>query len=144
MPKWSLTEKGNVIQCKWNCEKEHEHYIGTYERAVKYFGIEQEYIKSYGHLMNIIIYHQTSQYTVPKLSNELYDILINAMAEHKYWVPFNQRHEKAIAILKEAKEKGYLIDNLICKTIEKTAADNLNQQRRKYLFEKWTKENGEI
>lgn len=141
MPKWSLTNKGNVIQCKWDCKANHEHFVGSYERAVKYFGVEQNEIKSYGNLMNIIIYQQTSQHTVPKLSNELYDILINAMSEHKYWVSANERHSKAIEILKEAREKGYIMDELICKTIDKKAKDNVNQQRRKYMFEIWIDQN---
>lgn len=143
MPKYSLTEKGNVVQCKWNCQCNHEHYVGTYERAVKYFGIEQNEIQSWGNLANIIIYHQTSQHTVPKLSNELYDILMSAMSEHKYWVEPNLRHDKAMEMLAYAKQKGYIMDDLICKTIETKAKDNVNQQRRKYMFEKWCDQNGE-
>lgn len=137
MPKWSLTNKGNVIQCKWNCKANHEHYIGTYERAVKYFGIDQNEINSYGNLFNIVMYHQTSQYTVPKLSNELYDILINAMSEHKYWIPIEKREEKAFEILDLAKKSGYIIDDRICKSIDEKAKDNPKQQRRKYMFEIW-------
>lgn len=142
MPKWSLTNKGNVIQCKWDCKANHEHYVGTYERAVIYFGVEQDEIKSYGNLINIVIYHQTSQHTVPKLSNELYDILINAMCEHKYWTIPKERHKKAMETLKLAKEKGYIMDDLICETIEKKAKDNVNQQRRKYMYELWLEQNG--
>ena len=141
MAKYSLTSKGNVVQCKWNCKENHEHFVGTYERAVKYFGVEQEDIQSYGNLMNIIIYQQTSQYTVPKLSNELYDILMNAMSEHKYWVVPSKRHSEALRILSLANKKGYIMDELICKTIETKAADNKNQQSRKYMYEKWIKEN---
>lgn len=139
MPKWSLTNKGNVIQCKWNCKANHEHYIGTYERAVKYFGVLQNEIKSYGNLLNIIIYHQTSQYTVPKLSNELYDILINAMSEHKYWIEPNARHAEAIKTLDLANSKGYIFDALICKTIDERGNDNA--KKRKYMYELWLKQN---
>ena len=137
MPKWSLTKNGNVVQCKWDCKANHEHYIGTYEHAVKYFGIDQNEINSYGNLFNIIIYHQTSQYTVPKLSNELYDILINAMSEHKYWTPTEKREEKAFETLDLAKKSGYIIDDKICKSIDEKAKDNHKQQRRKYMFEIW-------
>lgn len=141
MPKYSLTNKGNVVQCKWNCECNHEHYVGSYERAVKYFGVETKEIKSYGNLLNIVIYHQTSQFTVPKLSNELYDILINAMAEHKYWEPVADRHDRALEVLDLAKRKGYITDELICKTITEKASDNIKAQKRKYMFELWCKQN---
>lgn len=141
MPKWSLTNKGNVVQCKWNCESNHEHYIGTYERATKYFGVEQSDIKSYGNLFNIVVYHQTSQFTIPKLSNELYDILISAMAEHKYWVIPKDRHNKAMEILDIANKKGFIIDEAICKTINIKAQDNVKAQRRQYLYKLWLEQN---
>lgn len=141
MPIYSLTNKGNVVKCKANCQCNHEHYIGTYERAVKYFGIKEDEIQSWGNLINIVVYHQTSQYTIPKLSNELYDILIDAMSEHKYWVEADRRHEKAMEILKLANQKGYIIDDRICKTISEKAQDNFKQQRRKYMFELWCKQN---
>lgn len=139
MAKYSLTNKGNVVQCKWNCACNHEHYIGTYERAVKYFGIEQDEIKSYGNLLNIIIYHQTSQYTVPKLSNELYDIMISAMSEHKYWTKPSERHKRAMETLKIANKKNYIMDKIICKTIEEKG--NINAKKRKYMYEVWCKQN---
>lgn len=145
MPKWSLTNKGNVIQCKWNCKLYHEHFVGCYERAVKYFGIEQNEINSYGNLFNIVIYHQTNSNTIRKLSNELYDILISAMAEHKYWVAVEKRHEKALEILNIAKKKGYIIDELICKTINKNFKKgqkiNLNLKNRIYNYKLWCKQN---
>lgn len=137
MPKYSLTNKGNVVQCKWNCKANHEHYVGSYENAIKYFGIDENEIKSYGKLINIIIYHQTSRQTIPKLSNELYDILINAMSKHKYWVPQEKRHEVAMETLLQAKKAGLIIDDKICKTIEEKAKDNFIAQRRIYLFKLW-------
>lgn len=137
MPKWSLTKNGNVVQCKWDCKCNHEHFIGTYERAVNYFGIDESNIKSYGKLFNIVIYHQDSQFTIPKLSNELFEILMDAMAEHKYWVPKDKREEKAFEILDLAKKSGYIIDDAICKSIDEKAKDNPKQQRRKYMYEIW-------
>lgn len=139
MPKYSVTNKGNVIQCKWNCQCNHEHYIGTYENAVKYFGIDTNEIQSYGNLMNIIIYQQTSQFTIPKLSNELYEKLIDAMSEHKYWVPQDQRHNKAMEILNQAEKAGFIKDDIICKTIKEKV--NVKSQRRVYLFELWKDQN---
>lgn len=140
MALYSLTKNGNVVQCKWNCKCQHEHYNGSYEQAIKYFGIDQKEIQSWGNLKNIIIYHQTSQYTVPKLSNELYDILISAMAQHKYFVPLDKRKETAMQILDWAKCNNYIKDELICKTINKKAKNNIKQQRRVYMYELWCKQ----
>lgn len=135
MPKYSLTSKGNVIQCRWNCQANHEHFVGSYEQAVKYFGIEEQNIKSYGELLNIIIYHQTSGLTIPKLSNELYDILINAMGEHKYWVAKYNRKNKALEILDEAEKKGYIFDQKILDTLFKS--DKRSSKERIYAYNKW-------
>lgn len=136
---YSLTEKGNVIKCKWDCKSNHEHYLGTYEQAVRYFGVEQSEIKSWGNLLNIVVYHQTSQWTVPKLSNELYDILMSAMCEHKYWTPPNERHGKAMKTLDKAAAKGFIMDEKICRTIDKS--DNLKAKSRKYMYEVWCNQN---
>ena len=131
-----------MVQCKWNCKANHEHYVGTYERAIQYFGVNEDEIKNYGNLINIIIYQQTSQQTVRKFSNELYDILISAMSEHKYWVPAKDRHKTALETLTLAKKKGYIMDDLIAKTIKSEKyKDNLKQQRRLYMYEKWIDNN---
>lgn len=135
MPKYSLTSKGNVIQCRWNCQANHEHFVGNYEQAIKYFGIEEQNIKSYGELLNIIIYHQTSQYTIPKLSNELYYILIDAMSEHKYWVAKYNRKSKALEILDEAEKKGYIFDQKILETLSRS--DKRSSKERIYAYNKW-------
>lgn len=140
MPKYSLTNKGNVVQCKWNCKGNHEHYIGSYEMAIKYFGIEENNIKSYGNLINVVIYQQTSQFTIPMFTNELYDKLINCMSEHKYWVPEKERDKKAKEILKEANKIGLIKDKSIYNTI-KQKPDNLKAQKRLYFFKLWCEQN---
>lgn len=140
MPKYSLTNNGNVVQCKWDCKCNHEHYIGTYERAVKYFGVSQNDIQSYGDIFNIIYYHQTSQFTIPKLSNELYDILIDSMSEHKYWTPENLRHQKAIEALNKAKKAGLIKDIQICKTIKEKG--NVKSKQRVYIYNLWCEQIG--
>lgn len=135
MPKWSLTNKGNVIQCKWNCKANHEHYIGTYERAVKYFGVDSNEIKSYGKLINLVIYHQTSDRTIRKLSNELYDILISAQSEHKYWAPVEKRCENAIETLDTARKMGLIMDDLLIERFSKS--DKNSDKQRLYMFKRW-------
>ena len=139
MPKYSLTRKGNVVQCKWNCTANHEHFVGSYERAIKYFGIEENEIKSYGNLMNIIIYHQTSQQTIPKLSNELFDILINSMSEHKYFVQNSKRENEALKLLNEAKKLGYIFDEKIVQSIKKAneIEYNVKREKRLYMYNLW-------
>lgn len=136
MPKFRLTPNGNVVQCNYSCTQ-HEHYIGTYENALVYFGVEKEGVKAYGNLMNIMIYHQLSGYTVPKLSNELYDILMSAMAEHKYWVPLDQRKEKALEMLDLAEEKELLRDDLIIASLQKRG--KRNDLSRIHAYEHWKK-----
>ena len=139
MPKYSLTKNNNVIECKWNCNINHKHFVGTYENAIKYFDIDQSEIKSYGDLMNIIIYHQTSQYTTPKLSNELYDILIRSMAEHKYWVEPKLRHEKALELLEKSNKINLIIDKKICKRLEDIGT--FKTKNRLYAYNLWCKQN---
>ena len=141
MPKWSITNKGNIVQCKSDCKLNHEHYIGTYEMAVKYFGIDQSKINNYGKLINIIFYHQTSQYTVRKFSNELYDLLIKSMSEHKYWIEPKYREKKAFETLNEANKIGLIMDKTIEKSITDKYSENYNQQRRLYLYKIWYEQN---
>lgn len=144
MPKYSLTKNGNVIQCKWNCNCNHKHFVGTYENALKFFDVNTEDIQSYGNLINVVIYHQTSQYTIPKLTFELYDILINVMSEHKYWVEPSMRHNEAMETLQKAKKLGIIDDNKIYKSIKNKYSNNPKQNKRIYLNNKWLDENGEL
>lgn len=139
MSKYSLTNKGNVIQCKWNCESKHDHYFGNYEGAIKYFGLDTSEIKTYGKLINIIIFHQTSDCTVRKFSNELYDILMHAMSQHKYFIEQANRHDEAMEILDQAKKMNLILDDELSQKINDNS--KYNSQRRKYIFQEWCKRN---
>ena len=147
MALYTITNKGNIIKCKWNCELNHEHYNGTYENALKYFCVSEEdkdNIKSYGNLMYVILYHQTSDKTIPKLSNELFDILIRLQKEHKYWALEKDREKNAYELLDKAKEKGLLFDDKIIESLKSVAEnEDLQISRRNkaksriYYYEKW-------
>ncbi len=135
MPIFSLTSKGNVVQCGSNCQCKHEHFVGSYEGALKYFGVSDP--QSWGKLMNVILYHQTSDRTFPKLSNELYDILVKAQAEHKYYAPQEQRSQNALDTIEEAEKHGLIYDERLLKILERS--DRQASRDRVYWFKKWEK-----
>jgi hypothetical protein len=134
---WKLTGNGNVVRCGKN-DTADDIYSGTYELAVKYFGINQDDIKPYGRLINIVIFQQTSGRTVRKLSNELFDILVNAQSEHKWWAPPQQREQRAIDTIDEAQKMGLIFDDQIVHRLEKS--DRKNDQNRLYMFHLWQKD----
>lgn len=149
MPTYVLTEKGNVIELtnkNYFFHTDSEKYQGTYENALKYFGVDKSEVKSYGKLINIIIYHQTNIHTTQKLSNELYDILYRAQSEHKYWAEEKHRHENCIYALEQAKGMNIIYDDVILDKLRLKANDeNLSYRKRAlYLsrisaYEKWKK-----
>lgn len=132
---WHMTIKGNVVKCKNPSKCRLEHYQGTYERAIKFFGAEDPV--SWGKLINIIVYHQTSQMCVPKLSNELFDILVDAQSEHKYWAPVKEREKRALKTIEQAKQAGFIIDDLILNTLRKS--EKMSSKSRIWTYEKWMK-----
>lgn len=137
MPLYTITNKENVIECKWNCEKKHEHFLGSYESALKYFGVDSSTVKNYGKLINIVIYHQTNDRTARKFSNELFDILVRAQSEHKYYSPVKQREENAYKTLEIAKEMNLILDEEL---LEKFKDSERQQTRyRCYKFNEWKK-----
>ena len=144
MPKYSLTKNGNVVQCKWNCHCNHKHYVGTYENALNFFDVDLKEVHNYGDLINIVIYHQTSQYTIPKLTYELYNILIDSMSEHKYWVEPSMRHDEAIKTLQKANNIGLIEDNKIYNTIKNKESNNPKQNRRIYMNDLWLDKYGPL
>lgn len=137
MPLWSMTERGNVVRCRSNCERDHEHYLGTYEQALHWFGVE-ETEDGPGKLINIVMYHQWGQRTVPKLSNELYDILMRAQSQRKWWAPKAMRHENAMRTLDEAERVGMLMDDKIIQALQKGGKPV--HQGRIWAHEKWVRD----
>ena len=140
---WIQTKNGNVISTKPGKSNKHKDlYVGTYENALNHFGVDENSIQNYGELINIVIYRQTSEFTIPMLTNELYDLLVDAQSEHKYWAPKDQRHNNAIKTLQEAKSLHLLFDDQIIKTLSKST--KRRSQQRLYFYDKWIELNGEI
>ena len=135
MAVYSLTNKGNVVKCKWNCSANHEHYQGTFDGALKYFGVSE--VKSWGNLMNIVIYHQTSDRTFPKLSNELFDILVHAQSDHKYWAAALEREENALKVLDEAEKAGLIYDSKLLPMLE--SSERKASRDRAWACRRWMK-----
>lgn len=131
---WSVNNKGMLFKCKYNCDKNHEHYYGTYEGALKYFGVNHNDPKYKGDLMNVIIYHQFDPKTITKTSNELYYIIIKAMSTKKYWVDENNRHKESMDLLEKCKEKHLIFDDEIFENI-----NTENKRKRKYRYDQWLK-----
>lgn len=137
---YSLTSKEKVIQCKWDCKINHEHYQGSFENAVKYFGVEPSTVKSGGRLLNIVIYHQTDARTTKKLSNELFDILMVAQSNKKYFEDPKNREEKALEALDQAKSLNIIYDDEIVAKLSKS--DRSQSHFRIKLYKSWLKKYG--
>ena len=74
---YTMTNNGNVVEVLYkDLGKHHDVYSGSYKDAVKYFGVKPDDIKSYGRLIDVVIYRQTSLNCKPLLSNELFDKLV--------------------------------------------------------------------
>lgn len=135
MSRWSVNSAGKVVQCGLDCKCEHEHYVGSYEMAVKYFCVDEDEIKSYGNLLHIVVAHQTMPQFAPKLSNELYEILIQAQAEKKYWSPVEQRHERALKAIEDGEKLGVVNDSKLLEKLEKS--ERMQSQKRVYMYRRW-------
>jgi hypothetical protein len=133
MALYALTEKGKVVECPYNCSKNHEHYQGTFENALKYFGVDE--VKGWGKLMNIIVYHQTSGMTVPKLTNELLDILVKAQKERKYWSNPEEREQMALDAIANAERIGLISDERLLDMLRNSERDAAKS--RIWAYEKW-------
>lgn len=130
------TRTDRVVRCSYKCEREHEHFVGTYEKAMIYFKGEPDTERGHKNLKDIVIYHQLSPDTLTKSSAELYDILIDACAKKEYWVPVQDRHSVVMEVLAEA-EKEYMIkDDEIFKKA-KQEGSNKRMMKRLYKQERW-------
>lgn len=141
---WSINNKGQVIMCGYKCKAKHEHLVGTYEQAMRYFTGSTEVAKNskhYGKLINIVYVHQTNERFITKTSSELYNILMKNASTKKYWIPEEERHEKVLEVLRIAKDKHLLSDEDIIEAIkakgEKATAWQLRRVYRQEQFEKY-------
>ena len=136
--KWSYSEKLNkVVKCKYDCEKEHEHYDGSYEKSLIYFlGTCKIDKKSNGKLSDIIIHHQLSENVMVKTSAELYYILMDACSTDKYWVIENEREKVVLDALNKAKKDFLIHDKEILLDADKEDASKI-VKKRFYKQRKW-------
>lgn len=137
MSVYSLNNLGDMVTCKFGCQKHDFHYSGAYEGALKFYGIDPKEIKPYGELINIVIFHQTSEFTVRKFSSELYNTLVDAQSEHKYFAPVADRHRRAMETLDEAEKTGLLCNEDLLKTL--SARETTTNERRLYRYNAWIK-----
>ena len=86
-------------------------FTGSYKDACDYFGVEIE--EGRRNLYNIVIHHQLDSRTMTKMSNELYDKMMNAMTKPEYWTDPSDRNAKAIATLEKAYEDALIRDQEI-------------------------------
>lgn len=133
---WSINKKDQVVMCGYNCKKKHEHLIGTYEQAMKYFTGSTEVANNsnhYGDLINIIIAHQLNDKFNIKTSSELYSILMRNAATKKYWIAEEKREEHILKLLKIAKEKHLIFDKEIIESLKKKG-DSIKPYQRKRIY----------
>ena len=133
MAVWGCTKRGDVIKVPPSYKG--ETYVGTYEQALKWFGVTAG--KSWGDLMNVVVYHQTDPRTFPKLSSELFDILVRAQSEHKYWTEPSMRESVAIATIEKAEKVGLVQDERLLEVLKKS--DRKASVDRVRAHEHWLK-----
>ena len=117
-------------------------FQGSYERALQYFGIDlnltvEEDAKDgtlfgAGDLLKLVMYHQTNEHATPKLTNELYDILMAAQCEKHYWAAPQQREARTYETLQKAQSLGLLQDEQILKVLHGSSRDGARQRIRKF------------
>ena len=132
-----LDKNGIVRECRKK-DQPGVFYIGSYEGALKYFDVDPnapEYPDSIGDPWNIIVYYQLSGFALPRLSNEIYDILEAAMKRPKFWVQPDKRHETIMGLIEKA-EKAKIIDNdLLIKSLNNRGS--ITDKRRIFAYNKW-------
>lgn len=131
---WTI-KNGHVTNVKPNDTDAKEIYTGSYENALKYFGVDGNSLEGYGKLIHLVIYHQTDDRTFKKLSSELFDILIRAQSEMKYWAPPNKRKENALNTLDQAEALGLIFDEDLKSVLR--SSDRKASKNRLYMHQKW-------
>lgn len=137
MALYSLNDKGQLQECKWNCKINHQHISGSFETALKYFMVNPNEIKSSGDVWNILYYYQTDMNTTRRLSNELFDLMVQAQSKEKYFAPVMMREEIAIAALNKGYDFNLIMDEPIIERLKKS--ERRNDQSRVYMYEQWRK-----
>lgn len=134
---WTLGRDGSVVRCSWKCERKHEHFTGTYEKAQMYFLGRIESEVGNKKLKDIIIFHQLDERTLTKSSAELYDILMQACSTKDYWVPEDERHDSVMQALHEAEDEYLILDDAIFAKTDENSPERM--KKRLYKLQKWKK-----
>lgn len=139
MPLYTVDDKNNLLECEWNCSnKEHEHFQGSFQNAIRHFKVDTNTIKSYGDVFNIIVYLQTDRNTTRRFSNELYDRAIENLSKKKYFVPTEKREEVAIAALNKAYDFNLIMDDILYDRLKDS--ERPADKTRIYFYEKFKKD----
>lgn len=133
---WSNIPGRGVVRCGRGCNKPHEHFVGTYEKALQYFGVDPTEVSGHKQLIDIVIFHQLSDRTVTKTSSELYYILMRACSEPQYWVPPQDRHHVVMDVLRSCRDKYLIKDDEILRSARE-GRSNRRGLRRLHHQEKW-------
>lgn len=133
---WSFDPRRGVVRCGWNCNRSHEHFSGTYQAALNYFGVDQRDVSGYKKLKDIVVFHQLSDRTLTKTSSELYEILIEACSKPQYWVPEEDRHRVVMEVLESCKDSYLIKDDEILEKARRGESNRRGMQRL-YRQEKW-------
>lgn len=146
---YTMTNNGNVVEVLYkDLGKYHDVYSGSYKDAVKYFGVKPDEVKSYGRLIDVVIYRQTSLNCKPLLSNELFDKLVYIQSQHKYWCADpEKRIDNALEAIDKAKKWSLIFDDDIIANLKRKSEDESISRRKQldYLYrinayEKWKKD----
>lgn len=137
---WAYNAKAKVLfKCKYDCEKKHDHFVGKYEDAIKYFtGGQIEMEKGYGDLIDIVIFYQLNDDVITRTSAELYYQMMDAAATKKYWIPAEHRQKYVMEKLKQAEKLDLIKDEEILRDLRKSGKKR--SERRIYRQEKWVED----
>lgn len=134
--KWYYDRRTNSLK-KLNKKLEesnkYEYFVGTFEKAVEYFGITIDKTKTNNKkLIDIVIYHQLDDRALTKTSAELFDLLVRACSTKNYWENEENRLNTVMDTIVKAKELSLIHDEEILKDCIKSTSKSQNSRVFRY------------
>lgn len=122
-----------------------EIYEGTFENAMKYFGINKvnnDLNKVKTSALNIIMYYQLDEKTMTRTTPELARMLNDAFSSQRYYVNEYIRDNIIFECLREAYDKKLIYDDQIIEDLEKS--EKYSAKKRLYILKEFYRRYGDI
>lgn len=133
---WTVGKDGTVVKCSYKCERDHDHFIGSYEKAMKFLVGPIDQTKGKKKLKDIVMTHQLDERMLTKTSAELYSILMSACETKQYWIPSEQRHQEVMDTLDECERDHLIMDKQIFEKFDPETSPG-RMGKRLYRLQQW-------